>query len=328
MMLPSLAITPGEPAGIGPELSVKLAQQRCSARVVFISDCELLEQTALRLNLPLEIIEWRPEDDIQPHKAGTMLCLPIALKNRVIPGELNLDNAAFVLETLQQASDLCINGTFQGVVTGPVHKAIINDAGFAFSGHTEFFAERAKVDQVVMLLATAGMRVALVTTHLPLAAVSTAITYQHLKRTLEIVTADLISRFNISAPKILVLGLNPHAGEGGHMGTEEIDTIAPVIAELQSKGFNIRGPVSADTAFGSQQKPANTDVIVAMYHDQGLPVLKYRGFGSAINITLGLPYIRTSVDHGTALDLAGKGVAKLTSFEYALNQAIEMANLN
>ncbi len=326
-MLPTLAITSGEAAGIGPELTVKLAQKSWPARLLFISNVELLKETAKRLNLPLEVIHWDQHSNIPEHEAGKIFCLSKALKATVTPGVLDKQNAPYVISTLQKASDLCLKKIVQGVVTGPVHKGIINDAGIPFTGHTEFFADNAKVDRVVMLLATTAMRVALVTTHLPLSEVSAAITQSSLQRTLEIVHHELKSRFQISHPELLVLGLNPHAGEGGHMGDEEIKTITPVIQRLQQQGFKITGPVSADTAFGNHQHPAKTDVIIAMYHDQGLPVLKYRGFGHAINITLGLPYIRTSVDHGTALDLAGKNLASSSSFEYAIEQAIIMSTL-
>jgi len=325
-MLPTLAITPGEAAGIGPELCIKLVQQSWQARLLVMADPKLLSQTAKQLNLPLEISNWQLGSEIPPHQAGHINCQAIELVETAVPGKLNKLNSSYVIETLQQASNLCLDNTVQGIVTGPVHKAIINDAGIPFSGHTEFFANCAAVKQVVMLLATKGMRVALVTTHLPLSQVSAAITAEHFETTLRIIHSDLISRFQISNPQLLVLGLNPHAGEGGHMGEEEIKIIGPVIQKLTHQGLNIRGPVSADTAFGSELNPTKTDVIVAMYHDQGLPVLKYRGFGNAINITLGLPYIRTSVDHGTALDIAGKDIAKISSFEYALNQAIEMAS--
>ncbi len=325
-MLPSLALTPGEPAGIGPELSVKLAQQSWPANLLFICDSKHLKQTAKMLDLPLEIITWRQGEEIPPHQAGTLLCCNIPLHQTALAGQLNPRNADYVLNTLRKASELALNKTVQGIITGPVHKGVINDAAIAFSGHTEFFAEHANIESVVMLLATPGMRVALVTTHLPLSEVSKAITAEKLTTTLQIVHSELISRFKIDNPRILVLGLNPHAGEGGHMGDEEIKVITPAINKAIKQGIKAFGPVSADTAFGSQQSPAKVDVLVAMYHDQGLPVLKYRGFGNAINITLGLPYIRTSVDHGTALDLAGKGIADLSSFNYALNQAIVMAN--
>jgi len=326
-MLPTLAITPGEAAGIGPELCVKLVQQSWPARLLFIADPNLLQQIARQLNLPLKITIWEAGSEIPQHQAGNLNCLAIDLVESAVPGILNQSNSKYVLETLQKASDLCLDNTVQGIVTGPVHKAVINDAGYAFSGHTEYFAKAAAVKRVVMLLATEGMRVALVTTHLPLSKVSASITSEYFEKTIRIIHQDLISKFQIKNPDILVLGLNPHAGEGGHMGDEEINILSPVIKQLQEYGMNIRGPVSADTAFGSELNPTKTDVIVAMYHDQGLPVLKYRGFGSAINITLGLPYIRTSVDHGTALDIAGKNTANVSSFEYALNQAIEMATL-
>ncbi len=326
-MLPTLAITSGEAAGIGPELCVKLVQQLWPARLLFIADPKLLIKTARHLCLPLEITIWQPGSEIPEHQFGNIHCVALDLAEEAVPGKLNTANSSYVLKTLQTASDLCLNKTVQGVVTGPVHKAIINDAGIPFSGHTEFFANCAGVDRVVMLLATSGMRVALVTTHLPLSQVPAAITKDYFEETLIIINSQLISQFQIANPQLLVLGLNPHAGEGGHMGDEEIKIMGPVINKLIQQGINIRGPVSADTAFGSESEPAQTDVIVAMYHDQGLPVLKYRGFGSAINITLGLPYIRTSVDHGTALDLAGKNIANVSSFEYALKQAIEMTSL-
>ncbi|CAA0095144.1 4-hydroxythreonine-4-phosphate dehydrogenase [Zhongshania aliphaticivorans] len=319
-----IAITPGEPAGVGPELLVKLAQQDCDAELIAFADANLLLQRAKAIGLPLHLSNADFSKPPSSHHAGHLRVVDIACQTQATPGILNTDNANYVLETLRQATDACLNKDCHGVVTGPVQKSIINDAGIPFSGHTEFLAERCHVDKVVMMLASEKLRVALVTTHLPLSAVPAAITNDNLQRVTEILHQALRQQFGCQQPRIMVLGLNPHAGEGGHMGCEEIDTIIPCLEQLRKKGWQLIGPLPADTAF-TPHHLAQCDAVLAMYHDQGLPVLKYQGFGRAVNITLGLPIIRTSVDHGTALDLAGSGRADCGSFEAALTTAISMA---
>lgn len=321
--IPRLVITPGEPAGIGPDLVIQLAQQDWPAELVVCADPQLLIDRAQRLNLPLSLLRWDAELPAQPQRAGTLTLLPIALHHPVDAGQLDVENSQYVLTTLARAADGCLAGEFDGLVTGPVHKGIINDAGITFSGHTEFFAERAGVKRVVMMLATTELRVALATTHLPLKEVSAAITQQSLQEVITILHRDLQQKFGIAAPHILVSGLNPHAGENGHMGREEIETIEPVLHRLRQQGLNLTGPLPADTLFQPKYLQ-QADAVLAMYHDQGLPVLKYQGFGKAVNITLGLPFIRTSVDHGTALDLAGKPLAEPGSFITAIHLAINM----
>ncbi|WP_320838363.1 4-hydroxythreonine-4-phosphate dehydrogenase PdxA [Zhongshania sp.] len=318
-----IAITPGEPAGVGPELLVKLAQDNYDVELVAFADPALLMQRAAAIGLPLQCLPCNLSAPAQAHRSGQLKVVDIALHSPAQPGQLNTANAAYVLETLRQATDACINQQCQALVTGPVQKSVINDAGIAFSGHTEFLEERCAADKVVMMLATEQLRVALVTTHLPLSAVPAAITSATLQRVTEILHHSLQSQFGCEQPRILVLGLNPHAGEGGHMGREEIDTIIPCLDILRQRGWLLEGPMPADTAF-TPRHLAKCDAVLAMYHDQGLPVLKYQGFGRAVNITLGLPIIRTSVDHGTALDLAGSGSADVGSFNAALNSAIEM----
>ncbi|MBK0001112.1 4-hydroxythreonine-4-phosphate dehydrogenase PdxA [Erwinia sp. S43] len=318
-----VVITPGEPAGIGPDLIVQLAQQAWPVELVICADSELLRTRAAALHLPLTLREYQPDMPAQPQSAGTLTVLPLPLAQPVTAGELCVDNSHYVLASLARACDGCLNGEFAALITGPVHKGVINDAGIPFSGHTEFFAERAGCDRVVMMLATEELRVALATTHLPLKDVSAAITRESLHEVITILHADLQSKFGSREPHILVCGLNPHAGEGGHMGREEIDTIIPALDELRQRGLNLTGPLPADTLFQPKYLQ-NADAVLAMYHDQGLPVLKYQGFGRAVNITLGLPFIRTSVDHGTALELAGSGQADAGSFKTALNLAITM----
>lgn len=318
------AITPGEPAGIGPELIVRFCQNASAEprELVVFADGDLLRQTAALLKLPLKLKPFAAEQ-FTPSAPAELSLVDIKCAAPVTPGQLNSANAAYVLNTLAAAQDACIKGECAALVTGPVQKSVINDAGIAFSGHTEFFAERSGCDQVVMMLATEGLRVALATTHLPLKDVSAAITQASLTRTLEILQQDLIAQFGIPAPRILVCGLNPHAGENGHLGMEEITTITPVLNQLRAKGFHLTGPLPADTLF-TPKYLTQADAVLAMYHDQGLPVLKYKGFGQAVNITLGLPFIRTSVDHGTALDLAGLGKADLGSLNVAIDYAQQM----
>lgn len=316
-------ITPGEPAGIGPDLVIALAQRDWPVELVVCASAELLLDRATQLGLPLSLTPFDSDKPAIAQRAGSLTILPISLHEPVTPGKLNTANSAYVVETLARACDGCLNGEFAALITGPVHKGIINDAGIPFTGHTEFFEERSKSEKVVMMLATEELRVALVTTHLPLKAVSDAITPDLLRQIVTILYHDLQTKFGIAEPHILVCGLNPHAGEDGHMGTEEIDTIKPVLNTLRQQGMNLSGPLPADTLFQPKYLD-NADAVLAMYHDQGLPVLKYQGFGRAVNITLGLPFIRTSVDHGTALELAGLGKAEAGSFITALNLAITM----
>ena len=318
-----IALTPGEPAGIGPDLCIQLAQQDLPCQLIAIASPELLAQRAKQLGLPLLINIFDSTLPPTPQTAGSLTVLPVDLTEPVVCGLLNPVNSRYVLKTITKATKGCMDGLFAAMVTGPVHKGVINDAGFAFSGHTEYIAEITG-GHPVMMLATKGLRVALVTTHLPLADVSPAITHTRLRTVLRILDHDLRTRFHIDNPKILVCGLNPHAGENGHLGREEIDIIVPVLESLRLQGMNLQGPLPADTAFTAKYL-ASADAVLAMYHDQGLPVLKYQGFGQAVNITLGLPIIRTSVDHGTALDLAGTGTADIGSLSIALQTALTMA---
>ncbi|GDX05396.1 4-hydroxythreonine-4-phosphate dehydrogenase PdxA [Buttiauxella sp. A111] len=318
-----VVITPGEPAGIGPDLVIALASREWPVELVVVASPELLKERAALLGLPLKLRTYQPDTPASPQPAGTLTVVPIELRAPVVPGQLDVRNGEYVVETLARACDGCINGEFAALITGPVHKGIINDAGIPFIGHTEFFEERSHSEKVVMMLATEELRVALATTHLPLKAISDAITPDLLRQIITILYHDLQTKFGIAQPHVLVCGLNPHAGEGGHMGTEEIDTIIPVLNEMRGLGMKLSGPLPADTLFQPKYLD-NADAVLAMYHDQGLPVLKYQGFGRAVNITLGLPFIRTSVDHGTALELAGLGKAEVGSFITALNLAIKM----
>lgn len=325
MSVARIAFTPGEPAGVGPDLAVRLAQLDWPVELVVIANSELLQQRAQLLQLPLTIRAYQPLQAAQAQQAGTLTVCEHALHAKVQPQHLDSRNADYVLQTLQRAAEGCLSGEFAALVTGPVHKGVINEAGHSFSGHTEFFADISHTEQVVMMLATDGLRVALVTTHLPLAAVSAAITQAKVARVVSIVAADLKQKWGIAQPRILVCGLNPHAGEQGHLGHEEIDHITPAIQQLQQAGLNVSGPYPADTVFQPHYLE-QADAVVAMYHDQGLPVLKYKGFGNAINITLGLPFIRTSVDHGTALDIAATNKVDDRSAMLALRTAINMVN--
>ena len=322
-MVNSIVVTAGEPGGIGPDLVLKLAQQQWPVQLVICSDKNLLAERAKLLNEDIIFVDYDPSVAAQESKPGTLTIAHIPVSSPVQLGVLNNNNAQFVLDTLAFASQGCLSGEFSAVVTAPVHKGIINDAGIPFSGHTEFFAEQANVDLVVMMLATTGLRVALATTHLPLLDVSKAITESSLTQVIEILHSDLQTKYSIKAPRIYVCGLNPHAGEGGHMGHEEIDTIIPTLDKLRAKNIDLIGPLPADTLF-QEKYLQDADAVLAMYHDQGLPVLKYKGFGKSVNITLGLPFIRTSVDHGTALDLAGTGKADFGSLFCAVNEAITM----
>ncbi|KDM92514.1 4-hydroxythreonine-4-phosphate dehydrogenase PdxA [Photobacterium galatheae] len=321
-----IAITPGEPAGIGPDLVIALAQQPWPHELVICANTGLMAERAALLGLPLEIIPYDASRPAQPHRPGTLIVADHPLKAKAIPGELDEHNGHYVLDTLRRAAEGNMDGEFAALVTGPVHKGIINRAGVSFSGHTEFFAQQAQSNQVVMMLATEGLRVALVTTHIPLAYVAKAITQDRIHQVIRVLHADLISKFGIRQPKIYVCGLNPHAGEGGHLGREEIEVITPALDILREEdGMDLVGPLPADTIFQDKYL-AEADAVLAMYHDQGLPVLKFKGFGNAVNITLGLPFIRTSVDHGTALELAGTGQADIGSLRTALSHAIEMVD--
>jgi 4-hydroxythreonine-4-phosphate dehydrogenase len=322
----NIALTSGEPAGIGSDLCIALAQSDLPCQLVAIASPDLLQERAKRLGLPLKIIEFNGGAPIEASKAGQLTIMSVDLIAPVSAGQLNAANSRYVLKTITKAAQGCVKGVFAGMVTASVHKGIINDAGFAFSGHTEFIADITG-GFPVMMLATPGLRVALVTIHLPLAKVSQAITHNRLRQVIRTLDHDLRSRFGITNPRILVCGLNPHAGEGGYLGREEIDIIEPVLNGLRKQGLNLEGPLPADTLFTPKYLD-KADAVLAMYHDQGLPVLKYMGFGKAANITLGLPIIRTSVDHGTALDLAGMGTADSGSLRYALETALMMANNN
>ncbi len=323
MSVPRLALTPGEPAGIGPDLCLQLTQQPQSCELVAIASAELLQQRAEQLGLPLQLKHYDATQPAQAAVAGELTILDTELAATVTPGQLDPANAEYVLQTLRRAASGCLDGSFDALVTGPVHKGVINDAGIPFTGHTEFLAELSRTSRVVMMLATEGLRVALATTHLPLADVSRTITRPLLDEVIRILHHDLQRRFAIAAPRILICGLNPHAGEGGHLGREEIEIIEPVLQQLRGEGMQLIGPLPADTAFTPKQLQ-QADAVLAMYHDQGLPVLKYRGFGHAANITLGLPFVRTSVDHGTALELAGSGKADVGSLQYAIDTALQM----
>jgi len=324
-MTSRIAITPGEPAGIGPDLVIAMAQKSWPTQLIVVASPELLTERAALLNLPLTLIPYDPDLPPQPTKPGTLSILPVELAEPCIAGELNPANGAYVVETLRLACEKNMKGEFDAVVTGPVHKGLINQSGIAFSGHTEYFAHQANCSDVVMMLATEGLRVALVTTHIPLAYVSKAITPDRLYQVTSILHKDLVNKFGIKEPKIYVCGINPHAGEGGHLGREEIEVMNPTLDALRAKGMNLIGPLPADTIFQDKYLK-EADAILSMYHDQGLPVLKYKGFGSSVNITLGLPFIRTSVDHGTATDLAGKNMADAGSLTEALKAAIELVN--
>ncbi|WJY15654.1 4-hydroxythreonine-4-phosphate dehydrogenase PdxA [Pectobacteriaceae bacterium CE90] len=320
-----VVITPGEPAGIGPDLIITLAQQSWPVELVVCADPDLLLSRALQLHLPLTLRYYQPDQPAQPQLAGTLTILASPTSATVVAGQLNVQNSVYVVDTLRRACDGCLNGEFAALITGPVHKGIINDAGIPFTGHTEFFADRSQCQRVVMMLATDELRVALATTHLPLKDVSAAITRDSLHEVITILHHDLHTKFGIAQPSIYVCGLNPHAGEGGHMGREELEIIIPALEELRSAGMTLIGPLPADTLFQPKYLQ-HADAVLSMYHDQGLPVLKYQGFGRAVNITLGLPFIRTSVDHGTALELAATGEADPGSFHTALNLAIKMIN--
>lgn len=324
--LPRLIVTPGEPAGIGPDLLLQCAHRAFSIPTIVVADRYLLEQRARQLGLEIKINDYSDSSDNHKPSTNTLQVNHVALTTPAEAGVLNKENASYVVRCLDIATAMCqesTNNIRSALVTGPVHKGIINDAGIPFTGHTEYLAKLAGIDLPVMMLVTKGLRVALATTHLPLAKVSEHITRPLLTNVLSILHDDLKNKFGITNPRITVCGLNPHAGESGHLGDEEINIIEPVLEQLRAKGMQLLGPVPADTAF-TQDKMQKTDAYLAMYHDQGLPILKHIGFGEAVNITLGLPFIRTSVDHGTALELAGTGQAKTTSLELAMQLAQDL----
>jgi 4-hydroxythreonine-4-phosphate dehydrogenase len=320
-----LALTTGEPAGIGPDLLVAIAQTDWPVELVVVGDPDLLVTRARQLGLPLQTVVFDPKCKPCPHRAGRLPVLPVALAAPVRCGVLNVDNARYVLAVLEQAIAGCKSGLFAAMVTAPLQKSIINDAGIAFTGHTEFLAEQTGAALPVMLLTAPGLRVALVTTHLRLADVPAAITEGRVLQVLNILLTELRTRFGIPQPRVAVCGLNPHAGEQGHLGREELERIIPALDQVRAQGHDVVGPLPADTAFLPRHLEG-IDAVLAMYHDQGLPVLKHHGFGNAVNITLGLPIIRTSVDHGTALDLAGSGRADMGSFRAAIEAAMQMAS--
>jgi 4-hydroxythreonine-4-phosphate dehydrogenase len=319
---PRIAITTGEAAGIGPDLCLALLKHSFAAEIVLIGDPQLLAERANDLHRTASLPDYRQQ---APVAAGHMSVLPIRLRAPVTPGKLDTANAGYVLQTLDRAIQGCMAKEFQAIVTAPVNKGIINEAGITFTGHTEYLAEKTDTSQVVMMLATRGLRVALATTHVPLAEVPAAITQAGLEAVLRCLHTGLRLQFHSADPRILVAGLNPHAGESGHLGREEIDVIEPVVARLKKEGMQLTGPLPADTLFTPPYLD-RADAVLAMYHDQGLPVLKHMGFGRSVNITLGLPFIRTSVDHGTALDKAGTGQADAGSLIAAIELAIELAN--
>ena len=316
--IPRIAVTSGEPAGIGPDLCLLLAKYKINAQITIIGDSEMLAERAKLLKLNFQLPPYEST-------TNTLSVLHIPSKTLTVAGKLDAANSQYVLNTLTCAMDGCLSGAFDAMVTAPVHKGIINYAAIDFSGHTEFLAEYTNTSQVVMMLVGGGLRVALATTHLPLSKVSAAINQNSLEQTIRILNADLINKFNIKTPRILVAGLNPHAGENGYLGDEEIRIINPVLEKLRLEGMQLMGALPADTLF-TKKYLDNADAVLAMYHDQGLPVLKHASFGKGVNITLGLPIIRTSVDHGTALDLAGTGNIEIGSMLAAIELAIELAN--
>ena len=319
----TLALTAGEPAGIGPELCLQLAQETRQPGIVVVASQALLEARAAQLGMAVTLRPWRPGENAVTAAGELSVCHVDGLTSTAA-GQLDPGNSPYVVETLRVAAQGCLNGVFDGMVTAPVHKGVINDAGIAFSGHTEYLQALCGVERVVMMLATEELRVALVTTHLPLRDVADAITPQRLTQVTRILNQDLQTYFGLAQPRILVAGLNPHAGEGGHLGREELEVIEPTLDQLRSEGIQLTGPLPADTLFTPHWLD-HADAVLAMYHDQGLPVLKFQGFGRAVNITLGLPIVRTSVDHGTALDLAGTGKADSGSLHTAIKVGEQMA---
>lgn len=323
-MTARLLITPGEPAGIGPDLALEVAHLDVDFELVLVADPSVISERALCLNRQIRLIEIDINSPVTPHEPGTLKIIPVLAPQPVVPGIPDARNSAYVIRCLDVTTDACLSGNAAGLITGPINKATINDADIPFTGHTEHLQRRCGVDQVVMMLATDDLKVALVTTHLPLRAVADAITVERLDQILSILISGLQTDFGLAAPRILVAGLNPHAGENGYLGTEEQTIIEPTLAAWRERGAHLIGPLPADTLFTAPWL-AQADAVLAMYHDQGLPVLKYAGFGQAVNITLGLPIVRTSVDHGTAFDLAGKGTCHVGSFLQAVHIARNMA---
>lgn len=321
--IPRIMLTAGEPAGIGPDVILKIAMKPWPAELIVVSDPDLLYQRAKLLNLSINIQEFDLEKRTQ-HSPGMLTIIPVPLKKPSVAGKLSIDNAHFVIQSLEVATDFCLAKKAEALVTGPIQKSILNEAGIAFTGHTEFLAERSKVDDVIMLFVVDNkIRVALLTTHIPLAAVPKAITVDKLKKTIYLLHKELKKKFSIKDPCILVCGLNPHAGENGYLGEEEINIITPTLHALRQEKINVFGPLPADTLF-TEKYLKKADAILAMYHDQALPVVKYMGFGCAVNVTLGLPFIRTSVDHGTALDISGTEAVDPGSMHAALQLAIHL----
>ena len=323
MLIPRIAVTAGEPAGIGPDIIVQLASQAFAAEIIVIADPDLLQQRAQQLKIPLQLQTVDLTQAPVQNNPNHLKIFPVKLRQKCVPGQLDAANASYVIETLRVAVELTLTKKVDAIVTGPVHKAIINEAGIKFSGHTEFFAEQARVSQTVMLFVLPDMRVALLTTHLPLTQVPPAITTEKIKNVITIINHDLKKWFGLQEPKIFVAGLNPHAGEDGYLGREEIDIIIPALQALRKQGIDLIGPLPADTLF-LPKNLQQADVILAMYHDQALPVIKFHDFANTVNVTLGLPFIRTSVDHGTALELAGTGKADPSSLFAAVKLAIKM----
>ena len=325
-MIHRIAITPGEPAGIGPDICALLSKEPPeNTELVVISDAEILKERANQLGISLSINSFKQSKEPVACSRGKLSVLHVDKKSNVVAGQLNADNSPYVLETLKIAVQKALRGELDAIVTGPVHKGVINDAGFNFSGHTEYLAELCEVNRSVMMLTTDDLRVALATTHIPLSEVPNAINRDVIRETISILHKDLENKFGIKNPKILVSGLNPHAGENGHLGREEIDVILPVIEEFVSQKMDVLGPLPADTIFNAELLK-KYDAVLTMYHDQGLPVLKFKGFGNAVNVTLGLPIVRTSVDHGTALEKAGTGNVNLGSMNQAISVAKFIAN--
>lgn len=318
-----ILITPGEPAGIGPDITLQIAQQAWPVEFVVVANEELLLSRAKQLNLPLKLSPFDPQSTPTPHQPGHLKIIPVPLKNPVHAGQLDVQNAEYVIRSLEIASDYCQQHIAQALVTGPVHKGIINDAGIPFSGHTEFFAHRCHAAETIMLFVTPQTKVALATTHLALADVPRALTQQKIISILRLLDLELINKFGLTNPTILVCGLNPHAGEQGHLGREEIDIITPALEKLRAENKRIIGPLPADTLF-TEYRLREGDAVLAMYHDQALPVVKYMSFGHAVNVTLGLPFVRTSVDHGVALDAAGTAKANAESMVHAVQLAIDL----
>lgn len=319
--LPTIAVTAGEPAGIGPDLCTLVAGHKLPARIVIVTDKTLLVQRAGLLKKKIKLVDFRGQGEAAA--PGNLYVLHEPLKEPAPPGKLNPANSAYVLRTLERAIRGCLSGQFDAMVTAPLQKSVINDAGIVFTGHTEYLAEKTGTPEGVMMLCGGGLRVALATTHLALKDVPAALTQEGLERVLRIMHRDLVQRFGIAAPRILVAGLNPHAGESGYLGTEEARIISPVVKKLCHEGFEVQGPLPADTLF-TPERLNRCDAVLAMYHDQGLPVLKYASFGTGVNVTLGLPIIRTSVDHGTALDLAGTGKIDCGSLIAAIKLALQL----